>query len=137
MFELEINLTPAIENLEKDLRRDVEDLSESVVKRTVRQMPVEMRRSMADSPPAGRQYAERSGAGFQRFHTASAKGNPPRNRTFALSNSFEGKMTGKAIGEVAMLDYARYLDPFLGGGLNRPFIEQAAADALEKAVNQL
>lgn len=128
-LDLRINVTPSEQVFEKELEKETGEIVERIIRDVTRYAPVEMRKALADSPPTGRKYRLAGGKEFQRFHVASSKGNPPRNRSGALSNSFEGKQTGRASGQLSMIWYGAFHDE-----RGRPFIEKAFDTAIEKAI---
>jgi hypothetical protein len=128
LFEPFIDERELTVSLEKEFAGE----AEKVIRDISRLAPVELRAQTAGSPPTGRQYrrGRQTGAeGFTFSHTASSLGNPPRDDSGALSKSFDAKPTGKLSGEISMLWYGAFHDEN-----NRPFIEKAFDEAIEKAI---
>ena len=127
MFEIELNPNPKAFTVE--IEREFEGEVERIIRDTVHQMPVQMRELMSASPPTGKRYRQSAGEGFQRFHAASSKGNPPRHQSFAASKSFKARMIDKRTGEVTMNWYIAYHDEN-----GRPIIERAFTESFERAL---
>ena len=117
-IEFSIDFDPNLVSFERELKTDIEREATAIVREIVELAPQEMRDLMSDSPP-------------------SARGNPPANRSGDLSRSFQGTMTSAASGQIAMIYYAGYLDPFLGGHLDRPLVEEGVDRAVVKVMRSL
>jgi len=113
-----IDFDPNLASFERELKTDIEREGAAVLREIVELAPAEMRDLMGNNPP-------------------SARGNPPANRSGDLSRSFTGTMTSAATGQIAMIYYAGYLDPFLGGHLDRPLVEEGVDRAVVKVMRSL
>lgn len=83
------------------------------------------KRRMIESKPAGRLYPRKRGAGFRRFHRASARGQRPAIDTGKLLNSIEDRRFGEFKAEVfAGAEYAKYLQ---SERLDRPIMDERDA----------
>lgn len=67
-----------------------------------------------------------------RFHRASAPGQPPAKDTDKLYRSGKVKSHGKYHKEISFANHLGYLDPAVGGHLNRPVLEEAITRALNE-----
>ncbi|MDQ3747971.1 MAG: hypothetical protein M3367_02985 [Acidobacteriota bacterium] len=108
-----IDFNPEIATFERELKTDVESLSREIIKDVAQLAPLKMRESFGGNPP-------------------SPRGGPPAIDTGYLSNSLQGTVINATTGHIEMAHYAQYLDPFLGGHLDRPFIERAIAKTLDE-----
>lgn len=90
------------------------------------------KRRMLQSKPTGRLYARKRGAGFTRFHQASASGQRPAIDTGTLLNSISDRRIGAFKAEAfAGAAYAKYLQ---SARLNRPIMsDRDKAEARAKA----
>ena len=86
-----------------ELRKDVNAVSEVLVRELTELAPVEMKGLFGSSP--------------------SPKGSPPGVKSGNLSRSLTGIANGLS-GEISMAFYAEYLDSFFGGNLERDFVEK-------------
>lgn len=96
------------------------------IRRHTREFKNLTKQRILKSKAAGRQYSRRGGAGFRRFHRASAYGQRPAIDTGRLLNSIQDKSTGEFSAEAfAGAEYAQFLnDP---NGLNRPIMSERDA----------
>jgi len=129
LLEIITEVTPNGRLFETELEKEVGQITEKVIRDVARFTPIEMRDALLNSPPTGRKYQLVSGEGFKRFHVASSKGNPPRNRSGDLSRSFKGRQTGASSGEISMIWYGKFHDE-----RGRSFIEKSFDNAIEKAI---
>ncbi len=113
-----IEFDPSLVRFESGLKADVEKVSGELVREITELAPVEMRSLMGSNPP-------------------SARGQAPARRTGTLANSLQGQMIGQQTGQISMVHYAKYLDPFLSGHLERPFISRGIDAALVKVAQKL
>ena len=134
MFD--IHIEPNSKEFINDLIDEVDDYKDSFLKFLSKHAPNEMRNLMNQSSPTGKLYARADGSGFTRSHHASAKGQTPAKDNLELYNSLSGSFSGGAA-EVEMAEHAKNLDPFFGGYLNRPFIDEAIDTSINKGMQQI
>jgi hypothetical protein len=102
-----------------------ESLSQSVLN-AARRFADSTRHKMTDSVPSGRNYARKRGAGFRRFHRASARGERPAPDTMRLVRSTNAKRVNRWTAEaVADTPYA----PILENKLARPIMSGPGDEA--------
>ncbi|MCY7376305.1 MAG: hypothetical protein LH472_10090 [Pyrinomonadaceae bacterium] len=118
MIDFSIEIDPTIAAFERGLTADIEKLSTEIVREVVELAPVEMRDLMGNNPP-------------------SARGSAPARRTGNLANSLQGRLTGTNAGEIDLIYYSEFLDPFLGGKLDRPFALTGIDNAIVKVAKSL
>lgn len=111
-FSIEFDPSPAI--LGEKLEADIGKIQSEYLGDFVKLAPGKLQAKLGAPPP-------------------SQRGGHPARRTGTLLGSQQGRMVGKNAGELSMVHYAGFLDPFLGGNLNRPFIE----DALDETFDEL
>ena len=110
-FSIELEPSPAI--LGDALEADIGKLASEYLGDFVKLAPGKIQAKLGSPPP-------------------SSKGGHPARRTGTLLGSQTGRMVGKTEGELSMVHYAGFLDPFLGGNLNRPFIEEALDETFDE-----
>lgn len=118
IIDFSIEFEPQFASFERGLKSDLEKVSKDIVREVTELAPAEMRDLMGNNPP-------------------SLYGSPPVRRTGNLNRSLRGEMIGNSMGQISMAGYAEYLDPFLGGKLNRPFIASGIDKALVKIAGDL
>lgn len=111
---LELSLEPFDFELKADLERSIEETTASLVKDIAGSVPFDLQQAVGSS--------------------SSAKGSPPAKRTGFLQRSIKGYVVSPTAIEIEMADYAQYLDPYLGGSLDRPFIEESLERTLAKSL---
>lgn len=110
-FSIEIDSAPAI--LGASLEADIGRIQSEYLGDFVMLAPGKLQAKLGSPPP-------------------SSKGGHPARRTGTLLGSQQGRMVGKTMGELSMVYYAQFLDPFIGGNLNRPFIEEALDETFDE-----
>jgi hypothetical protein len=106
-----------------------EQTVQNFVSRQARDFKVLTKQRIIESEPAGRDYARKRGAGFQRFHRASARGQRPAIDTGKLLNSIDDQMISPTVAEAFVgAEYAEFLQ---SERLDRPIMDENDAQEAE------
>jgi hypothetical protein len=128
MFDIRIDLLPVLESAVRELKAATDDETRGAMKDLAIDAPEEMRALMDTANRSGRTAKRSTGTAFQR----SAAGEVPAKDSFDLYDSMHGELTGKTELTLYFAGHAEVLDPFLGGYLDRPFIEKGLENAVRK-----
>lgn len=118
----QIDIDPSAGGVIRELERDLQQIETALVKEISESAPEEMRNLMVSANPDGK---------------TSSIGNPPAKKSGKLFDSLQGKVLSADSASVEMAGHAVYLDPFLGGKLNRPFIIEGIDRAITKTLRSL
>lgn len=113
--------------LDSDIFRDVprRQAVSNLIRRAARDCKNAAKRRIIESKPAGKLYRRKRGAGFLRFHRASAKGQRPAIDTGTLLNSIKDRRTAEYTATTtADAKHAEYLQ---SKRLNRPIMDEKDA----------
>lgn len=121
-LDIEIELDPTIADIVRDLKQDVSEIEKQIVKTVAELAPAEMRNLMLEANPDGK---------------TSKIGKLPAIRSGQLADSLQGKVLSEDSATIEMAGHAVYLDPFLGGKLNRPFVIEGIDRAVVKTLRKL
>lgn len=127
MFEIHIDLQPVLESAIRELKAATDEETGKLMKDLAIDAPNEMRSLMDTANRSGRKAKRTAGESF----TRSARGEVPGIDSFDLYDSMRGEADKSSL-TLYFAEHAKYLDPVLGGYLNRPFILEGIENAVDK-----